>query len=168
MTKAVGAVPVSLVGGEIYAAMQKGIIDGTWACGDMAAAFKLGEVSKYVVMTNIGTITHTWAMNKTPFNALPPAGKKYIEDNSEKLSLLGGRLFDEYNEKGFAFARQLKVETIAWSEAEFKKMDKVIAPVFSTWVAKSEAKGLPAKKALSDFHRALEQLGSKEPFVLPR
>jgi TRAP-type C4-dicarboxylate transport system substrate-binding protein len=168
VTKAVGAVPVSLVGGEIYSAMQKGIIDGTWACGDMAAAFKLGEVSKYVVMTNIGTITHTWAMNKTPYQALPVAGKKYIEDNWEKFSLLGGRLFDEYNEKGFAFARQLKVETIAWSEAEFKKMDKVISPVFSTWVAKAEAKGLPGKKALSDFHRALEQLGSKEPFVLPR
>ncbi len=106
-------------------------------------------------------------MNKTPFNALPAAGKKYIEDNWEKFSLLGGRLFDEYNEKGFAFARQLKVETIAWSEAELKKMDKVIAPVFGAWVAKAEAKGLPGKKALSDFHRVLEQLGSKEPFVLP-
>ncbi len=168
LTKAVGAVPVSLVGGEIYSAMQKGIIDGTWACGDMAAAFKLGEVSKYVVMTNIGTITHTWAMNKAPYQALPEAGKKYIESNWEKFSLLGGRLFDEYNEKGFAFARQHKVETIVWSEAEFKKLDKVIAPVFSTWVAKTEAKGLPGKKALSDFYRVLEQLGSKEPFLLPR
>jgi len=168
LTKAVGAVPVSLVGGEIYSAMQKGIIDGTWACGDMAAAFKLGEVSKYVVMTNIGTITHSWAMNKAPYQALPEAGKKYIENNWEKFSLLGGRTFDEYNEKGFAFARQHKVETLMWSEAEFKKLDKVIAPVFGTWIAKVEAKGLPGKKALSDFHRVLEQLGSKEPFVLPR
>ena len=168
LTKAVGAVPVSLVGGEIYAAMQKGIIDGTWACGDMAAAFKIGEVSKYVVMTNIGTITHSWAMNKTPYNALPEAGKKYIEDNWEKLSLLGGRLFDEYNEKGFAHARQLKVETIEWSEAELKNLDKVIAPVFGAWVAKVEAKGLPGKKALSDFHQVLGQLGNKEPFILPR
>jgi TRAP-type C4-dicarboxylate transport system substrate-binding protein len=148
--------------------MQKGIIDGTWACGDMAAAFKVAEVAKYVVMTNIGTITHSWAMHKTPYQALPESGKKYIADNWEKFSLMGGRLFDEYNGKGFEFARQHKVETIVWSEAELKKLDKVIAPVFSTWVAKVEAKGLPGKKALSDFHQVLEQMGCKDPFVLPR
>jgi TRAP-type C4-dicarboxylate transport system substrate-binding protein len=168
VTKAVGAVPVSLVGGEIYSAMSKGIIDGTWACADMAVAFKVAEVSKYVVMTNLGTVTHSWAMNKASYNELPEAGKKYIADNWEKLSLLGGRLFDEYNEKGFAFAREHKVQTIEWNQAEFKNLDKMIAPVFNAWVSKTEANGLPGKKALSDLHRVLEQLGSKEPFTLPR
>jgi TRAP-type C4-dicarboxylate transport system substrate-binding protein len=107
-------------------------------------------------------------MNKTPFSALPEPGKKYIEDNWEKLSLFGARTFDEYNEKGFAFARKNKVETIEWSQAELRKMDKMITPVLSTWVAKLEAKGLPGKKGLSEFYRILEQLGVKEPFVLPR
>jgi len=168
VTKAVGGVPVSMPAGEIFTSMQKGIIDGTWACGDMAAAFKIGEIAKYVIMTNIGTTTQTWAMNKTPFKALPEAAKKYIEENWEKLSLFGGRTFDEYNEKGFAFARKNKVETIEWSVAELKKMDRMTAPVFSAWVAKLEAKGLPGKKALSELHQALEKLGVKEPFVLPR
>jgi len=168
VTKVLGAVPVSLVGGEIYGAMSKGIIDGTWACADMAAAFKVAEVSKYVVMTNFGTVTHSWAMNKSPYKELPEAGKKYIEDNWEKLSLMGGRVFDEYNEKGFAFARKHNVETIVWSEAEFKKLDKVIAPVFSAWIAKVEGKGFPGKKALSDLHQVLEQLGNKDPFMLPQ
>jgi TRAP-type C4-dicarboxylate transport system substrate-binding protein len=168
VTKAVGAVPVSMPAGEIYTSMQKGIIDGTWACGDMAAAFKIGEIAKYVMMTNIGTTTQTWAMNKAPFKALPEGGRKYIEENWEKLSLFGGRTFDEYNEKGFAFARKNKVETVEWSEAELKKMDKMIAPVFSSWVAKLEAKGLPGKKALTDLYQILENLGVRESFVLPR
>jgi len=168
VTKAVGAVPVSMPAGEIYTSMQKGIIDGTWACGDMAVAFKIGEIAKYLIMTNIGTTTQTWAMNKAPFKTLPESGKKYIEENWEKLSLFGGRTFDEYNEKGFAYARKNKVEKIEWSEAELKKMDKMIAPVFSSWVAKSEAKGLPGKKALTDLYQTLEKLGVKEPFLLPR
>jgi TRAP-type C4-dicarboxylate transport system substrate-binding protein len=168
VTKAVGAIPVSMPAGEIYTSMQKGIIDGTWACADMAVAFKIGEIAKYVILTNIGTTTQTWAMNKIPFQALPETGKKYIEDNWEKLSLFGARTFDEYNEKGFAFARQHKVETVGWSEAELKKMDKMITPVFSAWVSKLEAKGLPGKKALSDLYQILEKLGVKEPFVLPR
>jgi TRAP-type C4-dicarboxylate transport system substrate-binding protein len=168
VTKALGAVPVSLVGGEIYSAMNKGIIDGTWACADMAAAFKIAEVAKYVVMTNIGTVTHSWAMNKDSYAKLPESGKKYIADNWEKFSLMGGRLFDEYNEKGFAYARQHKVETIAWDKAEFKNLDNVIAPVFGAWMSNLDAKGLPAQKALSDLHQDLEQLGDKDPFMLPQ
>ena len=168
MTKAIGAVPVSLVGGEIYSAMSKGIIDGTWACADMAAAFKVAEVSKYVVLTNIGTVTHSWAMNKDSYAKLPEAGKKYIEATWEKFSLMGGRLFDEYNEKGFGFARKNNVETIAWDEAEFKKLDQMIAPVFGDWMAKEDGKGLPGKKALSELHQALEQLGNKSPFMMPQ
>ena len=168
VTKAVGGVPVSMPAGEIYTSLQKGIIDGTWACGDMAVAFKIGEIAKYVIMTNIGTTTQTWAMNNTPFNALPESGKKYIEDNWEILSLFGARTFDEYNEKGFELARQHKVETVAWSEAELKKMDKMITPVLSTWVDKLEAKGIPGKKGISEFYQILEKLGVKEPFVLPR
>ena len=168
VTKAVGAVPVSMPAGEIYTAMQKGIIDATWACGDMAVAFKIGEIAKYVIMTNIGTTTQTFAMNKATFKALPEAGKKYVKDNVDKLSLFGARTFDEYNQKGFAFARQHKVETIEWSEAELKNMDDMTAPIFSTWVAKLEAKGLPGKKGLTDLYQALQKLGAKDPFVLPR
>jgi TRAP-type C4-dicarboxylate transport system substrate-binding protein len=167
-TKALGAVPVSMPAGDIYTAMQKGIIDATWACGDMAVAFKIGEIAKYVIMTNMGTSTQSFGMNKTTFKALPEAGKKYIADNMEKLSLFGARTFDEYNEKGFAYARQHKVETIAWSDAELKKMDAMIAPVFKTWETKLEAKGLPAKKALAALYEALEKLGVKDPFVLPK
>jgi TRAP-type C4-dicarboxylate transport system substrate-binding protein len=168
VTKAVGAVPVSIPAGEIYTAMQKGIIDATWACGDMAAAFKIGEIAKYVIMTNIGTTTQTFAMKKATFKALPEAGKKYVKDNVDKLSLFGARTFDEYNQKGFAFARQHKVETIEWSEAELKKMDAMTAPIFNTWVTKLEAKGLPGKKGLMDLYQALQKLGAKDPFVLPR
>ncbi len=168
VTKALGAVPVSMPAGEIYTSMQKKIIDGTWACGDMAVAFKIGEIAKYLIMTNLGTTTQTYGMNKTPYNALPEAGKRYIEENWEKLSLFGARTFDEYNEKGFAFARKNRVETIEWSAAELKKMDKMIAPVFSDWASKLEAKGLPAKKALTELYQVLERVGAKEPFLLPR
>lgn len=168
VTKAVGAVPVSMPAGEIYTSFQKGIIDGTWACGDMAVAFKIGEIAKYVIMTNIGTTTQTWAMNKKPYKALPESGKKYIDENWERLSMFGAKTFDEYNEKGFAFAHKNKVETIVWSDSEMKKLDNTISPVFREWVTKLEAKGLPAKKALTELYQILEGLEVKEPFILPK
>jgi len=81
--------------------------------------------------------------------------------------LFGARTFDVYNEKGFAYARQRGVETIEWSEAELKKMDKMTAPIFNTWVNRLEAKGLPGKKGLTELYQALEKYGVKEPFLLP-
>lgn len=168
VSKALGAVPVSVPAGEIYTTMQKGIIDGTWACGDMAAAFKIGEIAKYVIITNLGTTTQTFAMNKNAYKTLPESGKEYIEDNWEELSLFGARTFHEYNEKGFAFAEKSGVEKVNWSEAELKKMDTKISGVFSKWVADMEAKGFPGKKALTDFYQALEGLGVEEPFLLPQ
>jgi len=167
VTKALGAVPVSMPAGEIYTSLQKGIIDGTWACGEMAIAFKIGEIAKYLIMTNIGTTTQTYGMNKKPYNTLPEVAKKYIEENWEKHSLFGGRTFDQGNEKGFEFASKNKVETIHWNEAELKKMNKMIVPVFSDWVKKVEAKGIPGKKALTELHQILEKMGVKDPFILP-
>ncbi len=167
VTKALGAIPVSMPAGEIYTSFQKGIIDGTWACGEMAIAFKIGEIAKYLIMTNIGTTTQTYGMNKNPYKTLPEVAKKYIEENWEKHSLFGGRTFDIGNQRGFEFAHKNKVETIHWSEAELKKMDRMIVPVFSAWVSKVEAKGIPGKKALTDLHQILQKLGAKDPFILP-
>ena len=93
VTKAVGAIPVSVPAGEIYTAMQKGIIDATWACADMAVAFKIGEIAKYVIITNLGTTTQTFAMNKNTYNKLPEEGKKFIDDNLEKFSMFGASSF---------------------------------------------------------------------------
>lgn len=167
-TKAVGAVPVSMPATEIFSAFQKGIIDGTWACGDMAASFKIAEIAKYVVMVNLGTTTQTWAFNKKTYQALPDSGKKYVEANFDKLSLHGARVFSEYNEKGLNFARKNKVETIVWSEQEMEKMNDMLSPIFKKWVDQMEAKGLPGKKALTELYQNLEKQGMKKPFVLPK
>lgn len=167
-TKALGAVPVSLPATEIFSAFQKGIIDGTWACGDMAKSFKIAEIAKYLVMVNLGTTTQTWAMNKKTYEALPDSGKKYIEANFEKLSLHGARIFHEWNQKGFVLARDNKVETIKWTEQEIEKMKNILSPIFKKWVDQMEAKGLQGKKALTELYQNLEKQGMKQPFVLPK
>ena len=60
------------------------------------------------------------------------------------------------------------MEWVTWSEAELRKMDKVIAPAFNTWASRFEVKGIPAKKGLAEFYAIFEKLGLKDPFVLPR
>lgn len=168
VTKALGAVPVSVPAGEIYTAMQKGIIDGTWACADMAVAFKIGEIAKYVIMTNLGTTTQTFAMNKSSYDKLPEDGKKFIAVNVEKFSMFGASNFQQANAKGFEFAKKNGVEEVSWNETELKKMDTIVSSVFNKWVADRESKGLPGKKALADLYKILEELGIQQPFVLPQ
>ena len=167
VTKALGAVPVSLPAGEIYTAMQKGIIDGTWACADMAVAFKIGEIAKYVIITNLGTTTQTFAMNRDSYAKLPEDGKKFIDNNIEKFSMFGASSFQKVNKNGFGFAEKNGVEEVRWSEAELEKMDMMVSSVIDKWVSDRESKGLPGKKALTDLYKILVELGVKQPFVLP-
>ena len=168
-TKALGGVPVSLPASEIFTALEKGIIDATWACGNMGTAFKLADICKYVIMTNIGTTTQTWAFNKKVYEKLPDSFKKYIEANFEKFSLMGAQIFREGNEGklGFGYAREKGVEMIFWSEEEIKKMKEMLSPVFKNWVEENEKKKLPAKKALVELYYSLEKRGRKVPFILP-
>ena len=168
MSKALGGVPVTVKGVELYTAMQKGITDTTWACGDMADAFKLREVSKYVIMTDIGNAVMAFGMNRKVFDGLPQAGKKWIEDNSESFYVSSGKRFTETNALGIENARKAGAEIYALSDAEMVKLHAALVPLFDKWVAEKEAKGLPAKKALSDLYQILRDLGVKNPFPAPK
>jgi len=75
-----GAVPVMLVGAEIYTALQRGTIDGyvyplysTWD-------YKFYEQAKFIVQPSLGyIITFIW-MNKRTFDGLPSDLQKILMD----------------------------------------------------------------------------------------
>ena len=63
ITKRLGGVQVQLAGPELFTAMDKDIIDATWAIWEMSFAFKLKEPTKYILETGTSTSTHILAMN---------------------------------------------------------------------------------------------------------
>ncbi|MDB4444577.1 TRAP transporter substrate-binding protein DctP, partial [bacterium] len=87
LCKVVGAVPVSLPTGEIFVALQKGIVDAVAIIWDASHVFKLNEVSKYVSELYLMSSTHIEAWNKKSWENLPQAGKDYINANWKEYSV---------------------------------------------------------------------------------
>jgi len=169
ITETLGGVPVSLAGPELFTSMDKKIIDATWANWEMGRAFKLMDIAKYTLATQLSTSMHIQGFNKTAFDKLPPAGQAYIKDNYEKIILDAGAIWDAtHTEVHNLVLNNPKITNDVLSDTEKAKMDAKLAPIIAQWIADKTAKGLPAKQAVTDLYSTLESLGVMKPFVLPQ
>jgi TRAP-type C4-dicarboxylate transport system substrate-binding protein len=167
LCKVVGAVPVSLPTGEMFLALQKGIVDAVANVWDAAHVFKLNEVSKFVNELNLMSSTHIEAWNKRTWEALPQSGKDYIKANWKKYSLDCAKKYDDLVPK---FQKEYLAtgadrEIIEFAPGELEKLGKLARPIWEKWIASREAKGLPAKKALNDLYQAMSAAGIKHPIA---
>jgi TRAP-type transport system periplasmic protein len=79
---ALGGAPLSIPLTDMYTALQRGSADGAVASWTTFNPFRLGEVTRYHLETQLGTSTGMVFMAKTRFDALPPAAQKVLMDNS--------------------------------------------------------------------------------------
>jgi TRAP-type C4-dicarboxylate transport system substrate-binding protein len=169
LTKALGGVPVSLPSAEIYDSLQKGIVDGCWGNGDMAATFKLNEVVKYVYMLNLGGDIHLVAMNKSVFAALPDNAQKFINGLGPQFFLSAAEIWVTSIAKGYATAQQKGLQVINPSSDMTQQINTAIQPLFTNWANTQEAAGRPGKKALQDFYYSLNtEMNIANPFPKPQ
>jgi TRAP-type transport system periplasmic protein len=95
MIKALGGSPVVMGAGEVYSALEKGVIDAAaWGLTGVAD-FKWNEVSKYLIRPTFGQASLFTFMNLKAWNALTPAQQKLMNDEAVKLEALTVKRFDE-------------------------------------------------------------------------
>ncbi len=85
--KSLGAAPTALNFGEVYSALQTGIVDGQENPLQLIDEAKFYEVQKYISMTG-----HSWAPLHTAFNLaawkkLPPKIQDILSDHIEKAAI---------------------------------------------------------------------------------
>jgi TRAP-type transport system periplasmic protein len=72
LTKALSAAPVSIPFGEVYTALQRGVVDGAMTSATNAEPMKFFEVSKFMNYWNLSGGSTEWlATNVKVWNALP-------------------------------------------------------------------------------------------------
>jgi len=83
--KMLGASPVQLPPGEIYSALEKGVVDGAaWpVIGPLN--YRWYEVAKYMLRPGFGFTSQPILMNLAAWNRLTPEQKKIISDEGRKV-----------------------------------------------------------------------------------
>lgn len=153
--KALGATPVAMSPGEVYLALDKGVIDGTTADFEINWSRRFYEAAKYVV-TNLQIFQSTFfvVMNQGVWDGLPADVKKVFEKYSGDWAVdFYGKTRDIGEVHSKENLRKKGIQFTEVSPAELARAKELVESVKAAYVAEVEAKGLPGKKVLEEFKK---------------
>ncbi|AXS42173.1 TRAP transporter substrate-binding protein [Breoghania sp. L-A4] len=152
--QALGATPVAVRPNEIADSMSKGVVDGALLPFEGAAAFKLGDVTKYVLEPGINAATFALMMNPAKYESLPEDLRKLIDDTTgPEAAARIGRAFDEAEVHGReVMGEKAQIDTMSPElRADF---EAAIAPVTENFLGELDEKGLPAREVYAKMKAA--------------
>lgn len=151
LIKTLGGAPVVIPGGQVYSALEKGVVDG--ACWPTLGPLDLKwyEVAKYYVRPAFGVSTLLVFMNLNKFKALSKDEQTALLEAGKKLETEIYGSFD-----GLARAEEQELKKKGMSEVRFSKANEAkIAKsfedgVWSLVIAKNKAEGTALKTFVAD------------------
>lgn len=155
-----GASPISMPQGETYEALQKGVVDATFCPVETLKGWKQGEVIKCVTDSScIGYTTVFFvAMNLKAWQQLPPELQKVIEQVNQEWIVKHGQVWNEADQAGLAYIKELKREIISLPAEEQAAWRQKVEPLLKENADKADKKGLPGSKFLAELQ---EKVGKK-------
>jgi TRAP-type C4-dicarboxylate transport system substrate-binding protein len=153
--KALGATPVAMNPGEVYLALQKGVIDGCTSDFEINLSRRFYEATKYIV-TNIEVFQSTFfmIMNQGVWDGLPADVKKVFEKYTGDWAVdFYGKTRDIGEEHAKEMLREKGMTFTQISPEESAKAKKLVEPVKEAYAAEVDAKGLPGTKTLAEWKK---------------
>lgn len=115
---------VNLNGGEIYSALQKGVVDGAAWPVVGAVNFKFHEVAKYAMRPRFGQAPYTITMNMDRFNKLSKADQDLLIKTGETLENEAPKAYAKVSEEEIAQLTKLGVKETHLDKDVFDKINK--------------------------------------------
>ena len=144
MIRALGGVPVNMPGGDVYTALQKGVVDGA-AWGRVGAKdFKWYEVSKYIATPSFGQAGVMIFMNLDKFNKLSDAQRKTLLDAGVALEKYSIEHFNKLAEQEFKDLTELGMQETRFDPKDAGRLESLWAE--GVWTVAEEKSGADAKK----------------------
>ena len=143
IVKALGAVPMPIETVDLYEALRRSVIDGTYTPLETLKGFKLGEVEKYSSATwKVGSVFQFYVvMNKRRWDSLPPDVQKTFTDFSKEFLERWAVEWNKIDIEGRDFFTKLGGQVITVSDAEQAKMVKAVEPVIADYKKDLVGKG---------------------------
>jgi TRAP-type C4-dicarboxylate transport system substrate-binding protein len=132
-----GGTPLSMITSEYYTGVQRGMVDAVLVQWTAFQPFKLQDVTFYHLETKLGGAAGMVFMAKKKYDALSPAVRKILDDNSgEAESRVYGKFWDDVDNEGRDMVKALgdKHKIVQQDPAIAAKWRKEIEPVIGEWV----------------------------------
>jgi TRAP-type C4-dicarboxylate transport system substrate-binding protein len=147
-----GGTPVSMPPPDQYQAISNGVLQGNVMPWTGIDDFKIYEIAKNHLVTNLGVATAYVFMSKAAYDKLPPAGKKAIDDNSGMA--LSRALGNNTSQHGIDSAKKIAAlpgqKVVDLSSEQQAKWKVILAPVTEEWI-KTTPNGAAVLAAYKDL-----------------
>ncbi|MFA5519918.1 MAG: TRAP transporter substrate-binding protein [Spirochaetota bacterium] len=156
---ALGGIPVAMPQGSTYEALQRGVVDGTFAPIESLKGWKQGEVISHTTNSvGIGYSTGMYVvMNKNKWEALPSDIKDIFTDVSERWIKIHGEAWDSADRQGLEYTKSLKNDIIELDSDESKRWIDAVKPILDEYVQEMRKMDLPGEKALSELQKLIKK-----------
>jgi TRAP-type C4-dicarboxylate transport system substrate-binding protein len=149
--EAYGAIPTTMVIGEVYEALRTGIVDGHYGIASAVNSQKIWEVTKYVLPDPFFIGTYELFMNMDVWNSLTPdqqaAFEAAVEDGFDSL-IAPGR--EKENAEALETFENAGLEINHFSDEDLAKMAAANGPIKESYAAGVEG-GLEALDTLKEL-----------------
>lgn len=158
ITEALGAVPVAMPQGATYEALQKGVVEGTFAPMETIKQWKQAEVIKSTTECyGIGYTTAMFVvMNLKKWNALSKDVQKILEGVSNEWIDIHGKNWDTSDVDGRKFSLGLGNKMIPLSKEENARWSKTVRPIIDNYVKTAEGKGLSGRTVVKELEQLIQ------------
>jgi len=150
----IGATTVNIASGEMYEALERGVIDGISTSITGGIAWKIPDISKYYWDGNLGMTIMSGFMNKKKWESLPEDIRKiFIKVGEEELPVMY-----DYHLRAKGDAEGLNVifpkrgiQVTRPTRQEMERMEKLSEKDWAVGVDYVKKKGLPANEVLQQW-----------------
>lgn len=144
IVESLGGVPVAMPQNAAYEALQKGVVEGTFAPIETLKGWKQAEVVKFT--TDSRAIGYTTAMyvvmNRGKWESLPTDVQQVFEAVSQEWIDVHGETWDKDDAAGREYTLSLGNQIVELSADETARWEKAVQPIMDDYVAATKEKGL--------------------------
>jgi TRAP-type C4-dicarboxylate transport system substrate-binding protein len=157
VAKTWGVSPASMPIGDLYVALQKGVIHGLIASPELLKSHKLIEQTKYVTPLFLTHGLSYIGINKKTWDAFSPDIKKVFEELSVQTGISHRKAFDASEKELLDFIVSQGNKIVNLDKANLERFHSLAKPAFEKIAEDLEAKGKPGKKVLAEVERAVSE-----------
>ena len=158
IVEALGGVPVAMPQNAAYEALQKGVVEGTFAPMETLKGWKQAEVIKYT--TDCHAIGYTTAMyvvmNRGKWAKLPADIQKVFEEVSREWIDVHGEQWDKDDAAGREYTLSLGNQILELSDEETARWEQAVQPIMDDYAATVNAKGLDGQAYISTLKELIK------------
>jgi TRAP-type C4-dicarboxylate transport system substrate-binding protein len=150
-------VPVSMPYAEVYDAIQRGVVDGTFGPQCSILEHNFHEVAKELLQFELYVTPLFVSMNKNSWNKISPEDQAAIQELLDQLPEKIGNQYDTRLEADKKIWEENGLIMYSLPEEEMQKIHTMLEPLIDKWLSDMEAKGIPARDVYEEIKRLAEK-----------